>query len=104
LGGRPETAHRLGHHLAVAQGRRRGLELRLELVVAVEQLAGALLAEHARELRAHAAPPVDEGAVAVEGRPALSHAPDRTRAAPHRAGPTSRAAPGSRAGAPRRGA
>ena len=49
-----------------------GLDLRLELVVALEQRVGASYAEQPRELAADPAVPVDQRAVAVEGRPARS--------------------------------
>ena len=39
----------------------------------VEPLVGPLLAEDARQLGANAAVPVDQGAVAVEGSPAIRH-------------------------------
>src|SRR5439155_965281 len=67
-GGRAELAHRLGQHLAVG-ALSVGFQLRLELVVATEQLVGALLAEHASQLAPDPAVPVDQRAVAVEGCP-----------------------------------
>ena len=48
-----------------------GLNLRLELVVASEQLIRPLHAEELLELGMDAAVPVDQRAVAVERRPAL---------------------------------
>src|SRR5436190_721784 len=63
----------------------------LELVVTVEQLLHALVAEDARELGAHAAVPVDQRPIAVEGRPPL-----------HRANATPRSRGGGTPGSPSR--
>ena len=79
--GRAEPAHRLGQDLAVA-ARAVGLKLRLELVVAGELVVGVVVAEHARELAANAAVPVDQRPVAVEGRPAL-HVGELSHATAH---------------------
>src|SRR5438552_2216764 len=54
-------------------GRRRGLDLGLAGVVALEQLLAPIAAEQPRELPADAGVPVDERAVAVERRPTLCH-------------------------------
>ncbi len=61
------------HDLGIAQVRA-GLDLGLGGVVAREELRGPLGAGQALELGPDAAVPVDQGAVAVEGRPAR-HAP-----------------------------
>src|SRR4029077_20698506 len=87
-----EPAHRLGEHAAVAE-RTVALELGLDLVVADEEVVCPLGAEDACELRTHAPVPVDQRAVAVEGRPPL-HGSNATR--------RSRAAAGTR-GSPTRG-
>ena len=79
-GGSAETGERDGHHLAVAAAGILPLDLRLELVVGVQQLAAARSAEQPLELAPDAAVPVDQRAVAVEGRPAL-HAGEPTSAA-----------------------
>jgi hypothetical protein len=68
---RAEPGERDGHHLAVAPARLLPLDLRLELVVRVQELAAARGAEQALQLAPDAAVPVDQRAVAVEGRPAL---------------------------------
>ena len=64
-----QGAQRLRHHLPVAQ-RRIALDLGLDLVVALEQRVGPIVAEDARQLGAHPAVPVDQGAD-VERRPPL---------------------------------
>ena len=71
VGGSAETRERDGHHVAVAPTRILALDLRLELVVRVQELAAARGAEQPLELAPDAAVPVDQRAVAVEGRPAL---------------------------------
>src|SRR5439155_26242126 len=83
-----EPAHRLGQHLAVGAPAV-GLELGLELVVAVELLVGALLAEDARELATDSAVPIDQRAVAVERRPPVrGHAAIVQRTSPSTCGST----------------
>ncbi len=63
--------HRVGHDRAIAPGAT-GLKRRLDLVVAVQLLVGLILAEDTRELTPNAAVPVDQRAVTVERRPAVS--------------------------------
>jgi hypothetical protein len=77
-GGSAETRERDGHHVAIATTRILALDLRLELVVGVEELAAARSAEQPLELAPDAAVPVDQRAVAVEGRPAV-HAGNLSR-------------------------
>src|SRR5438876_10767454 len=72
LVGSTELAHRLGHHLAVAQ-RSVCLERGLDVVIPLELVLRALLAEHAHKHGANAAVPVDQRPVTVECRPALGH-------------------------------
>src|SRR3954452_15226230 len=72
--GSAETAHRFGQHVAVAH-RPVALQLRLDLVVAREQLIRAVVVEDARQLGSDAAVPVDQRAVTVECRPALHERP-----------------------------
>ena len=61
-------------HFAVGV-ERLGLELRLELVVALEQARRLLDAEQPLELAADPCVPVDQRAVTVEGRPTRSACP-----------------------------
>ena len=65
-----EPLERERQHLVVA-AERLGLELRLELVVALEQPRCVLDPEDALELASDPEVPVDQGAVAVECCPAL---------------------------------
>src|SRR5882724_1351264 len=66
-----ELAHCIRHDLSVG-ARTTGLKRRLELVVAAESLVRLVLAEDTRQLAADAAVPIDERAIAVERRPAVS--------------------------------
>ena len=69
-----ETLESEREHFAIGGARLRCLNLGLELVEAGEQAVGVLDAEHVLELVRDAAVPVHERSVAVECRPALSHA------------------------------
>jgi hypothetical protein len=69
-GGGAEAGERDAHHAAVAPARLLALDLRLELVVRVQELAAARCAEQPLELAPDPAVPVDQRAVAVERRPA----------------------------------
>ena len=69
-----EPLEREREHFAVGV-ERLGLELRLELVVALEQARRLLDAEQPLELAADPCVPVDQRAVTVEGRPTRSACP-----------------------------
>src|SRR5438552_8651573 len=61
-----------GHYLAIGPAWIFPLDLRLELVIRVQQLTGTRRAEEPLELAPDAAVPVDQRPVAVERRPALT--------------------------------
>jgi len=69
LGSKPFESD--GQDLAVRRALSGGLDPRLELVVADQKLIGTLGTEELLELLANASVPVDERAVAIEGRPPL---------------------------------
>ena len=78
-----DPRHRLGHHLAIRDAAA-FLHVGLDAHVRLEQQLAVGVRPEVEHRLAHAAGPVDEGAVAVEGGPPFAHAGQCTQAAHRR--------------------